>query len=57
MSSVKSDSDFEDVNKVEQGIQNEETAGQEGNGSQDVSPEGEHISRLPCLHFYFSIEP
>ena len=46
MSSVDSKNDYEDVNKVEQGILNQETVGQEGNSSSDISPEGENFSTI-----------
>ena len=44
MSSVKSDSDFDEVNNVDNITEILETVGQEGNGSTELSPEGETIS-------------
>ena len=44
MSSVDSESDFEDVNKTDQVILNQETVGQEENGSTELLPEGGSIS-------------
>ncbi len=44
MSSVKSDSDFDEVNNVDNITEIQETVGQEGNGSTELSPEGETIT-------------
>ena len=44
MSSVDSESDFEDVNRVDHSGILTVFADQEKNGSQDISPEGEDIS-------------
>ncbi len=44
MSSVDSESDFEDVDKTGQVILSQGTVGQDDNSSSDISPEGEHIS-------------
>ena len=48
MSSVDSESDYEDVNNVEQGILSQEPVGQEGNSSFNNSPDGENITLTQC---------
>ena len=44
MSSTNSELDFDEVNNSDHSTEREGTAGQKGDSSTDVSPEGEHIS-------------
>ena len=44
MSSNNSEQDFDEVSNQDHSTDRKETAGQEGNGSTEFSPEGENIT-------------